>query len=93
MPPVEEHEVHEKVKHEADYKYGCHKRKPYTNEYYAPDRVYRPNGTFYIVQKRIPFVMSRECRYDMSLTDTHCNECKHRGSGEAYANSVRQKGK
>lgn len=93
MPPVEEHEVHEKVKHDADYKYGCHNRKPYANDYYAPDRIYRPDGTFYIVQTRIQHAMSRECRYDMSLSDTHCEDCKHRGSGEAYNKKVRSFGK
>lgn len=93
MPPVEEHEVHEKVKHDADYKYGCHNRKPYVNDYYAPDRIYRPDGTYYVVQTRIQHSMSRECRYDMSLSDSHCQDCKHRGSGEAYNEKVRAIGK
>ena len=90
--PVEDHAVHDKVKHAADYKYGCHNRKEYDTGYFAPDRIYKPDGTFYIVQKRIPYTMSRECRYDMSLSDSHCEGCQHRGSGEAYNEMVRSKG-
>ena len=90
MPPVEEHEVHEKVKHEADYKYGCHNRMPFADVYIAPDRVYRADKlTWDDVRRPIQFTMSRECRYDMSLTDPRCTDCKHRGTGEAYAARVR----
>lgn len=36
--------------------------------------------------------MSDRCRYDLSVSDPNCTECKHRGSGEAYAQSVREQG-
>ena len=34
-------------------------------------------------------VFSSECRYDKSLTDQRCLDCKHRGSGEAYDLKIR----
>ena len=89
---VLDHPVHEKVRELAGAKYGCFNRKPYSEGYYAPSRVYKPDGTFYIIQTFIPMVMSRECRYDMSLTDSKCAECKHQGSGEAYNERIRANG-
>ena len=92
--PVEEHEVHEKVRELAGTKYGCFNRKGYADGYYAPDRRAGSNGyepVFTTMAVKIPFTMSRECRYDMSLTDVKCDECAHRGSGETYANMVRSK--
>lgn len=89
---VLDHPVHDKVRELAGTKYGCFNRKPYAEGYRAPDRIYRPDGTFYVTQSFIPMAMSRECRYDMSLTDVKCEECKHRGSGEAYNEKVRKQG-
>lgn len=91
--PVIETEVHEKVKEAAGTKYGCFNRKPYADVYIAPDRVYRSDKlTFDQVCRPIKHTMSRECRYDMSLTDLKCDKCIHRGSGEAYADKVRSTG-
>jgi len=87
--PVLDHEVHESTKIDSTARYGCHNRKPYSYGYFAPDRIYRPDGSFYVVQTFMKYDMSRECRFDMSLTDPMCEECKHRGSGEAYNASIR----
>jgi len=60
--------------------------------YYAPNRAAGTDGykpIWFFERVRIPHVMSRECRYDMSLTDNACHECKHRGTGEAYAKHVK----
>ena len=48
--PVDDHPVHEKTKKRGDEKPGCYNRTGFADGYYAPDRVYRPDGTFYIVQ-------------------------------------------
>lgn len=48
--PVDDHPVHEKTKKRGDEKPGCYNRTGYAKGYYAPDRVYRPDGTFYVVQ-------------------------------------------
>lgn len=94
--PVLEHEVHDKTKELAGARYGCHNRKPYADGYRAPNRYQTSDGyqaVYKLEAKFIPHVMSRECRYDMSLTDWKCYECIHRGSGEAYAEKVRANGK
>lgn len=80
MPPVDDHEVHEKVKIKANKPYGCKDHK--TSEgYYAPDRIYRPDGTFYIIQTFIPHVLTKNCRYDLRRTDPRCNTCKWKTDG------------
>lgn len=91
--PVEDMPVHEKVIEKEGARYGCFNRKPFADGYRAPNRYQTSDGyqaVFKIEAKFIPHVMSRECRYDMSLTDHKCHECIHRGSGEAYAARVRE---
>lgn len=73
--PVDDHPVHEKTKIGSDFRYGCHNHAPFANGYYAPDRVYRPDGTFYVIQTFIPFVMSKRCNYDLK-NDPACKDCK-----------------
>lgn len=80
MPPVDDHPVHEKTKIGKDFRYGCHDHKPFSKGYYAPDRVYKPDGTFYLIQTFIPFVMSRACKYDLK-NDPACRDCKWRDDG------------
>lgn len=82
---VLEHEVHEKVKIDSSFRYGCHNRKPFQDSYVAA-----PWGNS---RQIVKFVMSRECRFDMSLRDPACEGCKHRGSGEAYDAMIRAQGK
>lgn len=72
--PVDDHPVHEKVRIAADKSYGC-KDHIMSAGYYAPDRVYRPDGTFYIIQTFIPHVMTTDCRYDLRTTDPRCSGC------------------
>ena len=93
--PVEDMPVHDKVRELAGTKYGCYNRKPYADGYRAPNRYQTSDGyqaVYKLEAKFIPRVMSRECRYDQSLTDWKCHECIHRGSGEAYADRVRANG-
>ena len=73
--PVEDHAVHEQVKIAADKRYGCWNREGMGAGYYAPDREYRPNGTFYIRLTFIPHVMATDCRYDLHETDPRCTDC------------------
>ena len=89
--PVEDHEVHEKTRIEAAKPYGCHNRDRDMTGYSAPNRFAGTTGhepIYWLGRVKIPHVMSRECRYDMSNNDSRCNGCKHRGSGEAYAKKV-----
>ena len=100
MPPVETHEVHESTKIDSNTRYGCHNRKPLKKSYFAPNRflpVLRDPKDFFkqmfqFHAKQIEHRMSIDCRYDMSLTDARCTNCKHQGSGEAYNQIVRSKG-
>ena len=92
---VIDHAVHDKVKIEASKPYGCHNKERLMNGYHAPNRFAGTTGNepiWWIGRMKIPHVMSRECRYDMSLTDARCGGCKHRGSGEKYALMVRVNG-
>lgn len=89
---VIDHAVHPSTKIDSSHRYGCWNRKPFMDAYYAPNRAAGTNGyspVWFYERVRIPHVMSRECRYDMSLTDNACDGCNHRGTGEAYAKHVK----
>lgn len=74
--PVEDHEVHEKVKIDDSTPYGCHSREVFHLSYYAPDRRYRPNGTFYVIQTPIIHKMSSLCRnFYLWDKDPRCAGC------------------
>lgn len=86
--PVEDHEVHEKVKISANKPYGCYDRTKMAEGYYAPDRVYRPDGTFYVIQTWIPNAMSKSCRnFYLWTTDLRCEGCLATKDFE-YANKM-----
>ena len=90
--PVLPHEVHEKTVLTRQY-YGCYNYdRGALAEYYAPTRIYNEDGSFYIGSKLVEVHNSLECRYDHSLNDPRCNDCKHRGSGERYAQETARKG-
>lgn len=87
--PVENHEVHAKVKIAADTPYGCHSREGFATGYFAPDRRYKPDGTFYLVQTRIPHAMSKACRsFYLWDTDPRCAGCTAEKDIE-YSNKMR----
>lgn len=93
--PVEEREVHKKVSIKANKPYGCHNSARDFTGYHAPKRFAGTTGNepiWWIGRIRIPHVMSRECRYDMSLKDARCEGCNHAGSGERYSAMVSAKG-
>lgn len=93
--PVEEHAVHKLVRIKADKPYGCHNTERNFTGYHAPNRAAGTDGykpTWWLERVRIPHVMSRDCRYDMSLTDARCTGCKHQGNGEKYNAMVRAQG-
>lgn len=67
--------VHEKTRLKAGVRYGCFDKPRSTIGYYAPDRQYRPDGTFVVVMKFIHNVMSKPCRYDLWQNDSRCKGC------------------
>lgn len=73
--PVEDHEVHEKVKIDDSTPYGCYNRVRISRGYYAPDRRYKPDGTFYVIQTRVFHELSEDCRYDRHQEDPRCAGC------------------
>jgi hypothetical protein len=79
--PVIDHEVHASVRHTDEKRYGCHNRPVYADGYIASP---------WAKAVYVPHVMSRECRYDRSLQDPWCADCKHRGSGEEYDRRIRE---
>lgn len=79
---VLDHAVHERVKIGADHRYGCHNRPATFKE--------MCESKFSVELWK--FVMSNECRFDLSLTDPSCTGCVHRGSGEQYDQMVRSNG-
>ena len=79
--PVDDIPVHEKVKEKPGTKYGCHNRKDFMEAYYAPNRKMGSSGyepIFFFERVRVPHVMSRNCKYDMSDKDVKCEGCKHK---------------
>lgn len=89
---VENHEVHEKVKISHDKPYGCHSKVTgplRNNGYFAPDRRYKPDGTFYVVQTFIKHEMSTSCRaFYLWDTDPRCGRCAQPKDTE-YANRMK----
>lgn len=69
--PVIDHPVHSLTI--GGQLYGCHCRAEFKAGYWATDRTYAPEGMIRTWQAFIPHAMSRECRYDMSLTDAKCD--------------------
>ena len=95
--PVIDHEVHPSTRILADHRYGCWNREEYAGGYYAPDGLddVKDIDGFKdarIRLKYIPNVLSKDCRYGMSVTDPSCSGCRHRGEGEEYAGAVRKDG-
>lgn len=79
MPPVEEHEVHEKVKVDSTFRYGCNSvRNPKKSVgYYALRRYYHANGTFHMENVFIPHTNTTKCRsFALWDTDPACADCK-----------------
>lgn len=72
--------------------WGCSNRA-FAAGYWAPDRTYRPDGSFVMGSKFIPHTMSTKCRQSGTLNDVRCNACRERGLGDAYVESVRSQGK
>lgn len=71
--PVAEVEVRLGSSVGTEHRYSCFNRPPYK------ETVEHSQGGV-----SWPFRMSRECRYDRSLSDRFCAGCKHTGSGEAW---------
>ena len=95
--PVLNHEVHPATVQADGAVYGCHNRSRDAAGYYAPDGLQikaHDNLKYSFVKTRyIKNVLSKECRYDKSLSDPKCSGCCHQGSGEEYDRKVRRDGK
>lgn len=79
MPPAEDHPIHPSTQKGKDFRYGCWNRNPFHDAFYAPNRFAGSDGykpVFRYEAVRIPFVMSRDCKYDMARTDNSCEGCK-----------------
>lgn len=96
--PVLDHEIHPRTV-DNGRAYACHNRHPFAAGYFAPDGLAdfmddRDTGLDARIKLAwIPHVMSTECRYDMSLTDSKCEGCRERGLGEAWSELIRRDGK
>ncbi|MEN9923933.1 MAG: hypothetical protein RL268_59 [Pseudomonadota bacterium] len=77
--PVIDHPVHAHGVRDAEQRYGCHNRPAFKE-------IVAINSWSYW-----PFRMSRECRYDRSLSDSACAGCCHAGSGERYVAEQEQR--
>lgn len=82
--PVADTDSHPLTIRTTSSPYGCSNGDRSADGYWAPVRIYNPDGSFSMGSKPIEHTMSRECRYDKSLTDPRCVNCKHRGSGETH---------
>lgn len=89
--PVEDHATSEKVKIDSSWRYGCWNRQGYKDGYLAIDGLTLGmlGNTREVSMSFVANNMSKECRFDKSLSDPACEGCKWRGSGEAYDQKVR----
>lgn len=76
--PVEDHPVHEKVKRDSSFRYGCNSvnnpNRSMTG-YYAPERKWY-GEKFETIIKFIPFRMSKPCRnFYLWDVDPACADC------------------
>lgn len=62
-----------------DMTHGCHNRSPFRESYPAQDGRDEEGHTKTV---QVPHVMSKDCRYDLRVTDPACVGCKHRYEGE-----------
>lgn len=86
--PVIDHPVHDTTRvNTTTWRYGCHNKKR-TGQDYVVQCGWTEDGRADLIYCRDVF--SRECRYDFSLTDTACDGCHNRGTGEAYAHYVKE---
>lgn len=76
--PVDDHPIHPSTQKGDDFRYGCWNREKFADGYSAPNRIHRPDGTFYVVLTFVRYNMSTGCKYDLSNKDLNCRECKHR---------------
>ena len=89
--PVEDHEVHEKVRISADEPYGCANRKELSGGYWVKVRVYidGSQGQYELLDKYIPFRMSTKCRsFYLWEEDPRCGYCTSPKDYE-YADKMR----
>ena len=70
--PVLDHPVHPKTIRAADAKPGCYNRTGFAEGYFAPDRMYRPDGTFHIAQV---YIKTDWIKYE-KCPNSHYEECK-----------------
>ena len=82
MPGLD-HDVHEKTRIGADWRYGCW-NKPRPVEGQTVRSLYSA--------AQWPYVFSTDCRFDMSLKDPACEGCFHQGMGEQYDIVIREQG-
>ena len=80
MPADERYDIaHERNKKTSKDKPGCYNRGAIgVKGYYAPDRIYKPDGTFYIVQVYIKTNWIKYAR----CPNHHYAECKGCSQGE-----------
>lgn len=89
--PVVDHPVHHKVKKTGKELNGCHNRMPFAPGYFAPDRVYKPDGTYHTILRRIPFKNSMLCNYDRWHSDWGCLDCRWAGGQVPSAKDIYKK--
>lgn len=93
--PVIQHEIHSSVQQSSDAKYGCWNKPRSRGPLIVQDGYLTWDDKFrYAIPKfkTIENFGSLECRYDHSLTDSKCKDCCHIGSGEDYAEFIRNNG-
>lgn len=70
--PVEDHPVHEKTKKTGEEKPGCYNRTGFAKGYYAPNRRYRPDGTFFTC---VEFIKTEWIEYERCPNSDY-EECR-----------------
>ena len=90
--PVLTHDTHPSTVIGPDHRYGCWNMPEAKDCYPFVDQVVQSRGVVQLVVVGVPNRSSRDCRYDLSLSDPNCSDCQDRGQGEDYVRSVREFG-
>lgn len=88
--PVIDRPVHPKVKITDSHRWWCC-GKSRTREPLMVQDGWTEDGRRNMVE--IEDFGSLECRHDFSLTDQSCRGCEHMGTGEIYAQGMKERGK
>lgn len=76
--PVDDHPIHPSTQKGKDFRYGCNNHKDRKGaHYYAPNRIYRPDGTYHLVLEKIQTEWINYPVCPAHHEHIGCTDCRH----------------